>query len=109
MSNRIWPPIGGPEGPGPAPDFWVVYVEHGGYYHVSEETARVLLGKLTRWWVPRWVSFTVLGGARARIRSRTVESVEESTREFRTWNRKLRDALKSESGDDPQPWEEGPW
>jgi hypothetical protein len=109
MSNRIWPPIGGPEGAGPAPDFWVVHVEDGGCYRVSEETARILHGKLTRWWVPRWVSFTVLGGARARIRSRTVESVEESTREARAWNRRLHSSLNSEAEDDPEPWEQGPW
>jgi hypothetical protein len=108
MNNRIWPPNGGVEEGRPAPNFWVVYAECGVYY-VSEEAARTLLRKLARWWAPRWVSFTVLGSTRVRLRSRTIESVEESTRELRAWNRKLQSALSAEAEDDPPAWTPGPW
>jgi hypothetical protein len=108
MNNRIWPPNGGIDEARPAPNFWVVCGEFGVYY-LSEEAARTLLGKLTRWWVPRWVSFTVLGGTRVRLRSRAIESVEESTRELRAWTRKFHSALNSEAEDDPPAWTPGPW
>jgi hypothetical protein len=105
IKNRIKEYIEEPEEERGQGDFWVVYGPAGLFY-VSAETAGTVARRLQRWWVPRWVTFVDLAGARVRLRSCDVRAVYESTELQRTRERSFFRAREQEEKADRRPWEE---
>lgn len=89
----------------PEGDFWEVSGESG-FFYVSEDTARRILGELGRRPPPRWLRFTDLFGSEVRVLSRHVHLVEESTEAQRARARRFRRARRDEERADRRPWED---
>jgi hypothetical protein len=70
-------------GPG---DYYEVVSRYGNWY-VSPETAARIGRVLDRHWRPRWLKFVDINGARAWVRTDTIEYVNESTERQRTGSR----------------------
>ena len=98
-----------PEDDVPEEDFWSVSGD-GGWFYVTEETARRILGLLERDRPPRWLRFTDLFGGEVRILSRGVDCVRECTQAHRAAERSFHRARHDERKADGRPWEDDePW
>jgi hypothetical protein len=65
-------------------------------FYVSSETAARVSRLLERRWVPRWMKFTDVNGARIWLRASTIESVRESTEAARGNDRAFNYARRKE-------------
>lgn len=83
-----------------ANDYFVV-CSHNAHWVVSLEMARFVEGCLDRRPPPRWVRFVDLSGARIRLRSERIESVEQCTAEQRAVRRALERSAHEERNADP--------
>jgi hypothetical protein len=88
----------------PPGDYYVVSAEFGTYF-VSAETAARLGRALDRPWLPRWVKFTDLSGARVWARASGIESIQESTERARVGERAFHRARRMEEKADRR-WDE---
>jgi hypothetical protein len=93
-----------PHDEAPAGDYFVVVTRYDSYY-VTLETAGKLGRELDRRWRPRWLKFVDRHGARAWVRTRSVESIHESTEEQRAGDRTFTRALRREAKADRR-WDE---
>ncbi len=75
-----------PEQRAGAGDYYEVVSRYGNWY-VAPETAARIGRVLDRRWRPRWLKFVDMHGARAWVRTDTIEYVTESTERQRTQTR----------------------
>ena len=94
-----------PEEPTTAESYYLVDTPQY-WFAVSAETASWIEQQLERWWGPRWLIFTDLGGARGRIRRSDVDKISESTPAVRAAGRAFRRARKLEDKADRRAWED---
>lgn len=85
-------------------DYWVIRTRTDSFL-VSEAEAERVMGLVRRRFAPRWIGFRDLCGARIRVLSEHVVLVGESTTEQRAYDRRFREALDRESGDE-ETWPE---
>ena len=83
------------------PRYWVVSTASM-TYPVSEVMVRLVEDALDRWPRPRWVRFVDLSGAVVRLRTVTIESVEQSAPETRALRRRVREEQDREESE--QEW-----
>jgi hypothetical protein len=74
---------------------------------VSAASARVIERELDRWPKPRWLRFVDILGARIRVRTAWVKSIQQSTPETRElWRRWMQERQQEDGG---QPGMGVPW
>lgn len=81
----------------------VVYTRYA-HYAVSGVMARHVEREVARWPRPRWVVFVDLGGARMKVRTALIDSVEQSTPDSRSLWRTIREQWERENGA-PNQWD----
>jgi hypothetical protein len=89
--------------PDRAGDYFVVVGLCGGWA-VSTEMARHIEAQLDRRRVPEWITFVALWGARVRVRSATLLTLEQATPEQRAANRALQRRLEEEEDEKDGRW-----
>lgn len=89
----------------PLHERWHTVYTPWAHYAVSGVMARHVERELARWPRPRWIVFVDLGGARIKVRSRLIESVEQTTAESRSLWRTIRGEWERENGAPRNEWE----
>lgn len=89
----------------PLHENWHTVFTPAAHYAVSGVMARHVEREMARWPRPRWIVFVDLGGARIKVRSRLIESVEQTTAESRSLWRTIRGEWERENGAPRNEWE----
>jgi hypothetical protein len=83
----------------PPGEYFVVVAEYSTFFVDADVAARI--GRmLDRRWLPRWVKFADLNGARVWLRARSIGSIHESTEWMRSRDRAFHYARRREEASD---------
>lgn len=105
MINRIRERFEEPQGGTPDEDYWEV-MGAAGWFTVTAETARKVMGQMDAPSPPRWLRFTDLFGAEIRVRTKGIDCVRECSLAQRSAERSFRRARREERKADGRPWED---
>jgi len=105
MNNRLRGELWRAASQEPREDFWEMWGD-AGWFPVSEETARAVVGQLAHEPPPRWLRFVDLFGAEVRVLAEGIVCVRECTRAHRDATRAFGKARREEQREDGPPWED---
>ena len=103
--NRTKERADAPEERPVAGDYYVVVAQYATFY-VDADTARRMGRTLDRRWLRPWMKFTDVAGSRVWLRTRSIESIYESTPAQRERDRDFQRGRMLEERADRRPWEE---